>query len=90
MIFDIAKKVAYAASELDWLRKVAPQAAAAEAERHINALHECAIILAGKRAREIYTEPYELYSPQTDEIPGESPASAQIFEFCGRRTRDSQ
>ena len=88
MIFDIAKKVAYAACELDWLRKVASQVASAEAETHINTLHECAIELAGKRAREIYTDPYELYSDQKSKNSGELPASAQVIEFCGHRKCD--
>jgi hypothetical protein len=88
MIFDIAKKVAYAACELDWLRKVTFQAAASEAESHINTLHECAMELAGNRACEIYTDPCELYSVQKSKIQSEPPVSAQVIEFCGHRECD--
>lgn len=90
MIFDIAKKVAYAACELDWLRKAASRAEAAEAARHINTLHECAIELAGKRAREIYTDPYEFHSIQKSKNTSEPAASAQVIEFCGHRKCDKQ
>ncbi len=90
MIFDIAKKVAYAACELDWLRKAASQVASAEAEIHINTLHECAIELAGRRAREIYSDPYEFSSDPKNNNPGDPPASAQVIEFCGHRKCDKQ
>jgi hypothetical protein len=56
MTFDIAKKIAYAACELDWLKKCDGQVYASEAEEHINTLHECAKELAGNRACEIYTD----------------------------------
>jgi tRNA U34 5-methylaminomethyl-2-thiouridine-forming methyltransferase MnmC len=62
MTFEIAKKIAYAACELDWLKKSDCQVDALEAEEHINTLHECAKALAGKRACEIYTDPDELNS----------------------------
>ena len=88
MIFDIAKKVAYAACELDWLRKASTQAAASEAESHINTLHECAMELAGKRACEIYTDPYEFCFVEEGKNPSEPPASAQVIELCGHRKCD--
>lgn len=88
MNFDIAKKVAYAACELDWLRKLAVQAEvtraeASEAERHINTLHECAIELASVRAREIYTDPYDSISVLAGKNPGGAPVSHRHAEFAG-------
>jgi hypothetical protein len=56
MTFDIAKKIAHAACELDWLKKSDSRVAASEAEELINILHECAKELAGIRACEIYTD----------------------------------
>jgi hypothetical protein len=92
MIFDIAKKVAYAACELDWLRKAASQAEAAEAASHINTLHECAIELAGRRAREIYTDPYDLHETRQDRSASEpnveSPDFSNVIAFCAQRERD--
>lgn len=92
MIFDIAKKVAYAACELDWLRKVAPQTAALEAEKHINTLHECAMVLAGKRAKEIYTDPYDFPADQQGKTASEPcvepPGSSNVIEFNGQWKHD--
>lgn len=58
--FTIAQKIADAACELDFLKKVADQAVAFEAEKHINILHRCAAELAGDRACEIYEQLNEL------------------------------
>ncbi len=58
--FTIAQKIADAACELDFLKKVADQAVASAAEKHINILHRCAAELAGDRACEIYEQLNEL------------------------------
>jgi hypothetical protein len=54
--FTIAQKIADAACELDFIRKVADKAVAAEAEKYIETLHSCAAELAGDRACEIYEQ----------------------------------
>jgi hypothetical protein len=90
MTFDIAKKISYAACELDWLKKTAPQVAKSEVARQIDILHECAIELAGKRVCEIYTEPYEIYSDQKYKNMSEPAVLAQVIEFCGHRKCDKQ
>jgi F420-dependent methylenetetrahydromethanopterin dehydrogenase len=58
--YSIAQKIADAACELDFLKKVADQAVASAAEKHINILHRCAAELAGDRACEIYEQVNEL------------------------------
>lgn len=58
--FTIAQKIADAACELDFLRKVADHAVASEAEKHINILHGCAAELAGARAGELYEQANDL------------------------------
>ena len=68
--FGIAQKIADAACELDFLRKVADQAVAIEAEKHINILHACAAELAGDRACEIYEQLNDLNINKLDRPRG--------------------
>ncbi len=58
--FTIAQRIADAACELDFLRKVVDPAVAFEAEKHINILHGCAAELAGGRAGELYEQADDL------------------------------
>jgi hypothetical protein len=54
MTFAIASKIAAAAADLDFLKNDNDPQRAAEAQKHINTLHACAIELAGNRAHELY------------------------------------
>lgn len=58
--FTIAQRIADAACELDFLRKVVDPAVAVEAEKYINILHGCAAELAGARAGELYEQANDL------------------------------
>lgn len=52
--FPYAEKIRNAARDLDWLKNLSNPIQAAEAQKHINTLHACAIHLAGPRAHELY------------------------------------
>ena len=53
-VFSYAQKITSSARELDWLKNESNPTRAAEAQKHINTLHACAIQLAGSRAHELY------------------------------------
>lgn len=53
-LIGLAKRISDAATCLDWLKRIHPPKERAEAERHVEDLHDIAQLFAADRAGEIY------------------------------------